>query len=213
MRRVHAYVRTTSLASKERPAGLVRKTAPKPRLWIRGFGGPACSTAGPRTFVICLVTSVGGRGNVPVGELSGSPSKLRDQHFLPFHSTFVMVCVTDVARSSCSTCNEWHGRFQAWLVDKFLHAKARNLCVGEQARSTELRMDDVRVFVPVIDAHPHLSLLACGAFIGVESTAHLSKRAQSCQDTAAYPGRVHPLWRRENLDMGIFHRHALELFQ
>lgn len=62
-------------------------------------------------------------------------------------------------------------------------------------------MDDIRVLVPVVDAHPHLSRLSVCHFVdpsGGQKT-HLSESAETSQDTSSDPCRVLALRRRKDL--------------
>jgi hypothetical protein len=72
------------------------------------------------------------------------------------------------------------------------------------ARLWELRVDDVWVFVPVVDTDQHLGSVSMMARVSDER-AYLSERGQPGQDAAPYPGGVLPLRRRKDLDPHVLH--------
>lgn len=82
------------------------------------------------------------------------------------------------------------------------------------ACSCKFCMNDVRVLVPVINAHPHLpkeSVFDACCMTGQRRAAHLSKCAQTRQDTASYPGRVFTFRRCKDLDPHVLHGKLLDL--
>lgn len=72
------------------------------------------------------------------------------------------------------------------------------------ARLWELRVDDVWVFVPVVDTDQHLGSVSMTPRVSDER-AYLSECGQPGQDAAPDPGGVLPLRRRKDLDPHVLH--------
>ncbi len=85
---------------------------------------------------------------------------------------------------------------------------------GQRLDLRELGMNDVGVFMPVVDADPHLfwrqSHLKCRH---QQATTYLSECTQSCQDTSSNPSTVLPLRRRKYLDSHVLDCQPLHLVQ
>jgi hypothetical protein len=84
---------------------------------------------------------------------------------------------------------------------------------GPSIHLRKLGVDNVRILMPVVNAHPHLSHVS---HLSLNSqprtrTTYLPKRAQPRQNTAPNPRRVLPLRRREDLDPHILDGEALHL--
>jgi hypothetical protein len=77
----------------------------------------------------------------------------------------------------------------------------------------ELRMDNIRIFVPVVDTDPHLKTGQPPAFKQPENGAYLSECTQARQNTASNPRRIFPFRRSKDLNPHIFHRQSLHLMQ
>jgi hypothetical protein len=87
-------------------------------------------------------------------------------------------------------------------------------------------VDYVRVFVPVIDANPHLKLesafLNYSIFASVATTGtlfqggiiyHLSECAQSRQYATSNPGAILPLWGCKDFNPHVLNCQSLNLVQ
>lgn len=76
-------------------------------------------------------------------------------------------------------------------------------------------VDNVRILMPVVNAHPHLSHVSYRSFNPKTQarTTYLPKRAQPRQNTASNPRRVLPLRRCKDLDPHILDSETLHLEQ
>ena len=79
----------------------------------------------------------------------------------------------------------------------------------------KLGVDNVRILMPVVNAHPHLPHVSHHSLNPQTKTrtTYLPKRAQPRQNTASNPRRVLPLRRREDLGPHILDGEALHLEQ
>lgn len=76
----------------------------------------------------------------------------------------------------------------------------------------EFAVDDLGVFMPFICTDPHLkNLLICRTIISTRNQAHLSERAQACENTAANPCGVLALSRCRNPNLHFFDCDSLNL--
>jgi hypothetical protein len=80
----------------------------------------------------------------------------------------------------------------------------------------KLGVDDIRILVPVVDAHPHLLFRTVSVtWPNHQDTSRtdLSKRAEPRQNAPANPGRVLALGRRKDLYPHVLDRDTLHLGQ
>ena len=83
-------------------------------------------------------------------------------------------------------------------------------------RLCEFGVDDVWVLLPFILFDPHLQSVSAPHVpnsVAHEEIPHLLESTQACQDAAARPRRVYPLWRRQNLDAHVLHRQPLHFVE
>lgn len=82
-------------------------------------------------------------------------------------------------------------------------------------RSGKFLVNDVRIFMPLIDIHPHLFIvLAClHNFTHAELPVDLSECAQTRKDTSPNPRAVFSFWWCKDLDPHILHCQSLHLME
>lgn len=75
-------------------------------------------------------------------------------------------------------------------------------CVLEMTGSSQFSVNDIRVFVPIVNAHPHLHMSVRARNTQFMEN-YLSECAQTSKNTASNPSRVLSLWRCKDLNSHV----------